>query len=441
MSGANDRLHTAGEMLDSVPEHRVAAPNAPAMSARRFRLLFFAREKFPTHRVDLEVLFGRELVPRGHSVDLVMQAGSRSLGSGPREWHGQTVFVGATTGGQGFVSRALRQCFELWHDLRSLQLAHRAQYDAIQVRDKFLIAAIGLMIARARGLKFFFWLSFPMPEADLDHARSGNARFPAINRVRSMLSGWLLYRWIIPRSDHVFVQSECMKEGICARGAADAEHLTAVPMGVDLADIAAVGQTAHPSAAGETTLGYLGTLDANRRLGILVEMLALLRRSGLAVRLLLVGDAEAARDRKELEERARVLGVSHCLEISGFLPHVEALRRIAAVDICLSPIAPSPIFRVASPTKLVEYLALGRPVVANWHPEQRAILRESRGGVCVPWGAKHFARAVRWLMQHSDEQLKLMGDRGRSWAYQHRTYSKIASDVERMYLSLIPPDD
>jgi glycosyltransferase involved in cell wall biosynthesis len=406
------------------------------MIARPIRLLFFTREDFPTHRVDIEVLFGRELAGRGHAIDLVTQSVSEDTAAGPQNWHGRTAFVGPTARGHGFVGRLLKHCLSMWHDLGSLRMAQPERYDAIQVRDKFLIATVGVIVAHLRGLKFFFWLSFPMPEADLHHARSGNARFPAINWVRGVLSGWLLYRWIIPRSDHVFVQSECMKDEVCARGA-DPQKVTAVPMGVCLEDVIAAESPASSAANGEIKLGYLGTLDANRHLGVLVDMLGLLRQSGLPARLVLVGDAHAQHDRELLERHAAALGLTEYLEITGFLPHLAALKRICAMDICLSPIYPSPIFRVASPTKLVEYLALGLPVVANMHPEQRLILRQSRAGLCVPWSARHFARAVRWLMLRKGTQLDRMRENGRRWVKEHRTYSRIADEVEQKYLALL----
>jgi glycosyltransferase involved in cell wall biosynthesis len=228
-----------------------------------------------------------------------------------------------------------------------------------------------------------------------------------------------------------------MKIEVCARGA-DPQNVTAVPMGVDTADIVAAGRREPVAVDRELKLGYLGVLDANRHLEVLVDMLGLLRQSGIPVRLLLIGGADERQDREMLEKRAAALGVSQHMEITGILPRVEALKRISAVNICLSPIHPSPIFRVASPTKLVEYLALGLPVIANKHPEQRMILRECRAGVCVPWGARYFTRAVRWLLGRSDAELKLMGDRGRLWVNEHRTYSRIADQVEREYLALIP---
>jgi glycosyltransferase involved in cell wall biosynthesis len=166
-------------------------------------------------------------------------------------------------------------------------------------------------------------------------------------------------------------------------------------------------------------------------------MLSMLRAGGMDATLLFVGDAENPRDRLLLERCAATGGVAQHMEITGFLPQAEALHRIAAADICLSPIYRSPILDVGSPTKLVEYMALGLPVVANDHPEQELILRQSGAGVCVPWGARHFVRAVRWLMRRSLAERAAMGARGRAWIEEHRTYAVIASDVERTCISIL----
>ena len=402
---------------------------------RPIRLLYWTREEFPTFRVDIDVLFGRELLGRGHAIDFVMQASSPSVVPGAHHWHGRTVFVGPTATGCLF-SRFAKHWLAFWHDLRSLRRARAADYDAIQFRDKFLIAAIGLIIARARGLRYFYWLSFPYPEADRLHARSGETRFPMLANLRGIVAAWLLYRWILPRCDHAFVQSARMKRDITTHGIAP-NRLTPVPMGIDLDDVPAAGHIETTESDGVIVLGYLGALDADRHIDILIDMLADLRHDRTPVRLLLVGDAHERTDREVLQQRAQSLGVSQSLEITGSLPRREALQRMRAVQIALSPMFPTPMFLAASPTKLVEYLALGLPVVANEHPEQRAVLRASGAGVCAPWGARYFARSVRWLLRRGPAERAAMGARGRSWVEEHRTYPRIADDLEHKYLELL----
>src|SRR5690606_17005293 len=125
------------------------------------------------------------------------------------------------------------------------------------------------------------------------------------------------------------------------------------------------------------------------------------------------------------------------LTITGFVPRAKALALISTVDIAFSPFYPTPVLEMCSPTKLVEYLALGIPVVANDQPEQRLILKQCRAGVCVPWGARHFARAAEWLVRRPPLERQAMGARGARWVLEHRTYGRIADELEAKYLRLL----
>jgi glycosyltransferase involved in cell wall biosynthesis len=327
----------------------------------------------------------------------------------------------------------------LRHDLRFLKLAKRARYDAVLISDKFLLSAVAVVLAHSRRMKFLFWLTFPYPEAEAAIAQVGIALYPRLTGIRAWATRWLLYEWILPRSDFIFVQSEQMKADICAHGV-DPALVLPVVSGFDPATIVARAHQSNSSSenGARVTIGYLGTLSAARHLEILVEMLAQLRASSMSARLLLVGDAHRRRDRSILERRAEELGMSPHIEITGFLPQSEALARVQQADVCLSPFYPTPMLLSTSPTKLVEYLALARPVVANNHPEQSLILRESRAGVCVPWGARYFARAVRWLMARTQDERLAMGERGREWVVKNRSYARIADDIERAVSRILP---
>ena len=402
--------------------------------ATPMRMLFIPAERHPTDRVRINVLFGHELLSRGHTIDLVMQAEDARTPAGPKSWHGSTVFVGPAGAASTLWRRLHRQWQGLVHDVRHLLRARRGAYDAIMISDKFVTGAIAAMLVRNR--TFIFWLTFPHPESDIDNARNKLAPYPKLTHLRGAATAWLLYKLILPRADHVFVQSDRMKRSVCAHGIEPAK-VSPILTGFDLTGIAPARREAPAAPNGAVTVGYLGTLNPMRRLDMLVDMLAELRRAGVDARLLLVGDAENPRGRELIERRAIELGVAAHVDITGFLPQSEALERLSGVDVCVSPIFRSPLLDVGSPTKMIEYMALGMPVVANDHPEQRSILREARAGVCVPWGPRHFARGVRWLMRRSAAERAAMGARGRAWVEGHRTYARIGDDVERTCLDVI----
>jgi glycosyltransferase involved in cell wall biosynthesis len=230
------------------------------------------------------------------------------------------------------------------------------------------------------------------------------------------------------------MKSDVENKGIPAR------RITAVPMGVPRADLNAyeAAENLLPAdRAAPLQLVYLGTLAKARRLEILVDMLSILRRADVCVHLVMVGDGNEPEDRQFIESYAEELGVRDMLSITGFLPRAEALRRARNTDVALSPFHPTPVLLSTSPTKLVEYLALGLPVVANDHPEQRLVLRQSKSGICVPWGSRYFARAIAWMSKLSKEQRSQLGARGREWVKEYRSYERIGSKLEEKYLTLI----
>jgi len=384
-------------------------------------------------------LFGVELLGRGHEIDFVMQAASSGDRFGRQQWHNRTVWVGRREHRKGLVFRLWDQALAFWHDLSCLRYLSSGRYDAVQVKDKFFVAPIIYLVAKARGLKFFYWLSFPLPDAQLVRARDPRTRFRWLIYLRGWLSHWLLYKCLLPRADHVFVQSERMKADVEEKGI-PARRITAVPMGVprgELNDDAGADGPSPDDGTGPLRLVYLGTLAKTRKLEILVEMLSALRSARISAHLVMVGDGNEPEDRRLIESYAKQLNVQDMLSITGFLPRAEALRRVRNADVALSPFFPTPILLSTSPTKLVEYLSLGLPVIANDHPEQRLVLRQSRGGICVPWGSRHFARAVAWLARLNSEQRRKIGARGRQWVKENRSYERIATMLEEKYLALL----
>ena len=397
------------------------------------RMMFFPRESFPTTRVRLNILFGRELLARGHAIDLVMQAAGTRVGVGRHAWCGRSVWVGPTRDGTRFSDRLRKALLDIMHDIRWLWRAQKSQYDFILVSDKYFLACIALVAARLRGQQFLFWLTFPFHKRHVIAGRENLAREPFVSLIRGHISSFALRHWIIPGSDHIFVQSPRMADDFRALGAS-AARLTPIVTGIDLAGVPPISLRTPRSSLRPVTIVYLGTLVRERHLEVLVDMLDELRRRRVNARLLLVGDGAAAEDRLSIQRRAIELGVADRVEITGFLPRQRALELARTADIAVSPIHPSPLYEGASPTKLLEYLALGLPVVANAHPDQSAVLRQNRAGVVVPWGARHFARAVHWLTRRDDAELHSMALRGQAWVEENRSYSRIADTFERACL-------
>jgi len=81
-------------------------------------------------------------------------------------------------------------------------------------------------------------------------------------------------------------------------------------------------------------------------------------------------------------------------------------------------------------------MALGKAVVANDHPDQKRLIDESGGGLCVAYDEQAFAAAIVTLL-NDPKMAQLMGERGRRYAIERRSYRIIADALERRLLEIV----
>lgn len=338
------------------------------------------------------------------------------------------------------ASRLISQITALIHDVRVLWRARKVAYAVIQARDKILTGLVGLLAARMQGTRFVYWMSFPMPEGDLTRASAGGRSLGVLRLCVTWLRGhvnwWLLYRILLPRADHVFVQSDRMLEDVVAIGIRRSK-LSAVPMGVDLEAVARQSLTParDPRLLGRRVIVYLGALERARRIDFLIEVLSRVKVTVPDVLLVLVGDSYEPTDRRWLGEAIRAAGVDGQVVQTGWLPTQLAWEYVKAAEVGISAIPPGPLFDCSSPTKAVEYMALGVPVVGNDLPDQRRVIAESGAGVCVPYEIQAFADAILGLLGDRT-RAAAMGARGPGYVAAARSYAVISSEVAATFVRI-----
>jgi glycosyltransferase involved in cell wall biosynthesis len=413
-------------------------PSDGASVARKLRLLVISSDTYPPRRVDVSVLFGEELAGRGHKIDWLLQSEADCRRPYITAWGGGQVWVAPSNHGRSLGARLWKHAAGIRNDARVFSLLRGSRYDAVEVKDKFIAGLFAVVAARLNAKRFVYWLSFPFPEFYLTKAREGLAPYPFLYRIRGAAFAFLLYRILLRAADHVFVQSEQMRRDVAAKGIA-LSKLTAVPMGIKLgahAPAAPAFGARNRIPVREPCFLYLGTLARERRIDFLFRVLARVRTQIPQAKLYLVGKGEAPEDEEFLAQEARRAGVLPAVVFMGQLPRQEALLYVQDADVCVSPFYPTPILNSTSPTKLVEYMSMGKAVVANTHPEQQLLIEESGCGYCVPYEEQAFADAIIKLLQ-APELTRAMGERGRSYVVEHRGYSRIADGVERAMLDVV----
>lgn len=401
------------------------------------RILYLTAEPHPTFRVDIATLFGKQLPRHGIHTDLVTLAD----GSSPHgvAWPGGQALV-LQYSGPGF----LRHLAKGWHSLKTVLLASRKSYAAVQVRDMPFLACLSMVICRIKGMPFIYWMSFPIPEGQMLRAKrngllSRGGR-PLLLWLRGYIGQQVLRKLVLPNATHVFAQSEAMKAGLVEDGMR-ADRVTPVPMGVDFQ---LLRYFQHESSdciqQGEhRTLVYLGTLDPARQIEVLFPMLAKVRNRFPDINLLLVGDTTDAKHREWLKRKAVECGVSDHVVWTGWVKPEQAWMHVKTALVGLSPFPKSQLLDSASPTKVPEYLALGVPVVCNDNPDQEALINASGGGICAPYTAEAFAKAVETLLSEPSSSRTLRVELARQYIEKTRDYSVIGKSVAHAYTQIFNP--
>jgi glycosyltransferase involved in cell wall biosynthesis len=98
------------------------------------------------------------------------------------------------------------------------------------------------------------------------------------------------------------------------------------------------------------------------------------------------------------------------------VPLAEIPAVLAASDALLVPLSAHPTFEQFVPSKLIDFMAAGRPVILSAAGEAPRILERAGAGIAVtPEDPRALADAVRWLRDHQVEA-EAMGERGRAFA-------------------------
>ncbi len=397
------------------------------------RLLILADDKFPPFRVDVATLFGKKLSKMSYEIDWILQSASKCNKSYKTSWEGCDVFVGKTCTKSSLFGRFRKHIYTLINDIKVFRLLSENKYDLVQVKDKFLTALIVIIAAKIYKIPFVYWLSYPFPEASIYEAKIGTARYPILYLIRGTIFKLFLYKIILPNANYIFVQSAQMKRDICTNGVSESK-ISAIPMGVEIENIP-FDQINNVDNIKKRVL-YLGTLIKVRRLDFLIRVFAKVVDAIPEAVLYLVGDGENDSDIELLKTEISKHKIENQVIFTGFLKMEDAWEYVKKADVCVSPFYPTFILNSTSPTKLIEYMSMGKPVVANDHPEQSLVIKESGGGICVKYDYSEFADAVIYLLRNADISKK-MGVQGREYVVKRRSYTAIAFYVDEIYQQIV----
>ena len=218
--------------------------------------------------------------------------------------------------------------------------------------------------------------------------------------------------------DRVVVLSEWSKSRINTIGGIPLSNILVFPSGTDTGlfhpmekEYACQNLGLDPSC---NYVGFIGSFHAYQGIDILINAAPLVIEKIPDTRFLLVGDGPM---RKAWGNKVQEAGIQDKFIFTGYVPYRDVPNYIGVMDVCVAPHKKET--NQASPVKLFDYMAAGRPIVASDIDVVREIVSDSGCAILTsPDNDEDWAKAILSLI--SDQQLRMfMAERGRQYAVEH----------------------
>jgi glycosyltransferase involved in cell wall biosynthesis len=157
---------------------------------------------------------------------------------------------------------------------------------------------------------------------------------------------------------------------------------------------------------GEKAIGFVGWFRKWHGLELLLDAYRLSGLETRQTRLLLIGDGQAMGDLRRYAEDHKLAA---SVIFTGPVPHSRIPAYMNLIDVAVQPAANE----YCCPMKILEYMALGKPIVAPRQENIQEILREGEARFFEPGNARSLAEALCAVTQDANLG-RCMGERARA---------------------------
>ena len=231
-------------------------------------------------------------------------------------------------------------------------------------------------------------------------------------------------------SDVVMATNESYRALAISRGGLDPMDAFVVRNGPDLATFKLVPPQPALKYGKPYLVGYVGTMSIQEGLDILLDVALHIKNRGRRdVHFTCVGGGPGLAG---LRQMVKDKNLEDTVNFTGRVPDKELLDVLSTADVCVNPDKPCEMNDISTMIKIMEYMALGKPIV-------QFNLKEGRfsAGDASLYSDNHdlvtdFANKILWLLEHPDDRQR-MGEFGRKRVEQHLAWEYSVGNLLAAY--------
>jgi glycosyltransferase involved in cell wall biosynthesis len=237
---------------------------------------------------------------------------------------------------------------------------------------------------------------------------------------------WKLMVWLeratFRCADVSLATNESYRRIAIERGGMPPERVFVVRSGPSLERLRIVAPDEKLREGRKYLVGYVGVMGRQEGIDYLLHAVAHMVHN-LGRRDVHFGLVGGGTSLQEMQHLAHELGVADYVTFTGRVPDAELLAMLNTADVCVNPDVANEMNDISTMNKVMEYMALGKPIVQFDLTEGRYSAQEA-SLYARPNDAKHLAIKILDLMD-SPEKRKAMGAFGRrrvqeelEWCYE-----------------------
>ncbi len=291
-------------------------------------------------------------------------------------------------------------CVLFWEFLYSWFIYFRRGFDVIQgcnPPDNIFMVALPFKIF---GVKYIFDHHDAIPELYLSKYEKKGTFY----KIQVWLEK-MTYRF----SDVVMATNKSYRDLAISRGGISPEDVFVVRNGPDTTTFRAVTSLPNLKYGKRYLVGYVGTMSIQEGLDLLLDVALHIKKMGRDdVHFTCVGGGPGL---AELQQAVITMGLQDTVNFTGRIPDQQLLEILSTADVCVNPDKPCEMNDISTMIKIMEYMALGKPIVQFDLREGRFSAMEASLYADNNVGVEDFAAKILSLLADPEARRK-MGEFG-----------------------------
>jgi len=170
----------------------------------------------------------------------------------------------------------------------------------------------------------------------------------------------LLERWTFAAADVSIATNESYRRIALERGKMTPDRVFVVRSGPDLSRVRIAAPNPALRRGRRFLVGYVGVIGKQEGLDLLLDAVAFVRRSRDDVHYTIIGGGT---ELQAVRTKCRDLGLDDCVDFRGRIPDAELWEILSTADVCVNPDRANAMNDLSTMNKIIEYMALGKPIV------------------------------------------------------------------------------